>query len=190
MGWLKKKKKQESNQEDSRKSQEVPELPKQPSLPKLPELPRLKNNKNRKIPSLPPLPKYPETEAIKHTINAPEAVLTPISDMTPSISTRHTTPIPITPEANQKQINQPHLMTSPPKTINEEPIFVKINKFKDAIENFDQVKEKVSDIEKMLREIKDIKAREDQELKEWENEIHLIKTKIQGIDNSLFEKVR
>jgi len=41
-------------------------------------------------------------------------------------------------------------------------------------------------VEKYLQEIKEQKKREDEELKEWENEIEAIKLRIDGIDNKFF----
>ena len=68
------------------------------------------------------------------------------------------------------------------------PIFVKIDKFKDSSENFEKIKEKVGDIGDMLEKIKQIKEKEDQELKEREHEIEVIKTRVDNIYDSLFKK--
>lgn len=87
----------------------------------------------------------------------------------------------------------PRAITSPPPVRHEiqekEPIFVKIDKFKDAVESFEKVKERVNEIENMLRRIKETKQKEDQELREWEHEIQIIKTKVINIDSSLFKKI-
>lgn len=82
-------------------------------------------------------------------------------------------------------------VSMPPSPVRREaePIFVKIDKFKEASENFEKIKEKVSEIEVMLKEIQKIKEKEDSELKDWENEIQAIKTRVESIDNSLFKKL-
>jgi len=125
-------------------------------------------------PTLPPLPKLPEIQSIKQNISPPKGALN-------------------SPPHIEKQ-NQPKMITAPPTTISPVrketgPIFVKIDKFKDASNNFEKIKEKVEDIEEMLEKIKDIKQKEDQELKEWEHEVQVIKTRVGSIDDSLFKKL-
>jgi hypothetical protein len=75
-----------------------------------------------------------------------------------------------------------------PKKINE-PIYVRIDKFKFALDGFKNIKEKVIEIEKYLQEIKEQKRREDEELGAWENEIEAIKLRIEAIDNKIFSKL-
>ncbi len=82
----------------------------------------------------------------------------------------------------------PPLMSSQEKKINE-PVYIRIDKFKFALDSFHSIKEKINEVEKYLSEIKEQKRREDEELKEWENEIEAIKLRIEGIDNKIFSKV-
>ncbi len=70
-----------------------------------------------------------------------------------------------------------------------EPVYIRIDKFKFALESFQTIKEKINEVEKYLQEVKEQKKREDEELKEWENEIEAIKLRIEGIDNKIFSKV-
>ncbi|OGJ17371.1 hypothetical protein A3K73_06135 [Candidatus Pacearchaeota archaeon RBG_13_36_9] len=71
----------------------------------------------------------------------------------------------------------------------KEPVYIRIDKFKFALDSFHSIKEKINEVEKYLHEIKDQKRKEDEELKEWENEIEAIKLRIEGIDNKIFSKV-
>lgn len=71
----------------------------------------------------------------------------------------------------------------------KEPIFVKIDKFKDALANFELVKEKLAEIDSLLKKIKETRTQEQQELDSWEKEIEEIKAKIEGIDEKLFSKI-
>lgn len=130
--------------------------------------------------ALPPLPSSNRTmEDIKSTISpsaVPELTM-PETEQTDYNKTQNI------PEMHQSL--ERHL----PMKERSEPIFVKINKFKEASENFDKIKDKVEDIEDMLTKIKEIKDKEDEELGKWEHEVQMIKKRIQTIDDSLFEKI-
>jgi len=71
----------------------------------------------------------------------------------------------------------------------KEPIFVKIDKFKEALANFEIIKEKLLDIDNLLKKIKETKAKEQEELDSWEKEVEDIKAKAQIIDERLFSKI-
>mgnify|MGYP001614977639 CR=1 FL=1 len=70
-----------------------------------------------------------------------------------------------------------------------EPVFVRIDKFEEAISSFHEIKKKVSEIEHLLKTVKEVKAKEESELGEWEFELQKIKSKIEGIDKSLFSEL-
>ncbi len=142
--------------------------------------------------NLPALPSFPNNstgeslgiQAIKHAIN-------PRFDE-PGIYDNETHK----EFSNDSVINE-HLVTLSksrfPEIVEEfsreaEPIFVKLDKFKYAVENFEKVREKVGDIGKMLEQIKEIREKEDAELRSWEENLRSIKLKIESIDNSLFKK--
>ncbi|MBS3099850.1 hypothetical protein J4463_01370 [Candidatus Pacearchaeota archaeon] len=74
------------------------------------------------------------------------------------------------------------------KIKNPEQIFVKLEKFESAIEEFSRIKNKLIDMESMLRKIRDIKLKEEKELSEWENEIESIKSRLEKIDREIFER--
>lgn len=149
-----------------------------PELPSISELPNL--------PPLPPLPSFPKNEfgnsgiglqAIKTTVNegfekSPEYM-------------------PKEPE-QKRTIEAPDkytIKTVNSKMVSSEPVFIKLDKFKEAVEKFDEIKEKVLGIEGSLRKLKEIKEKEDSELKAWDEEMQLIRRKIEIIDNSLFNKI-
>jgi len=89
---------------------------------------------------------------------------------------------PVFPEKKQD-------ISETPMDQESEPIFVKIDKFQAANENFSKIKEKLKDVESSLANLREIKNKEEQELDEWEQEVQLIKTKIAKIDDSLFKKI-
>lgn len=75
------------------------------------------------------------------------------------------------------------------REISKEPVFVKLEKFKEAIEKFEDIKVKVGEIDSSLIKLREIKDKEENELKSWEEEIRSIKEKVASIDSSLFSKI-
>jgi hypothetical protein len=68
------------------------------------------------------------------------------------------------------------------------PIYIKIDKFKEALTNFDIIRKKLREVESLLKKIKEIRAKEQEEMNEWENELEDIKNKLASIDEKLFSK--
>ncbi len=66
------------------------------------------------------------------------------------------------------------------------PVFVRIDKFENAISSFHEIKKKVVEIESLLKTVKDIRSKEETELSEWEAELQDMKSKIENIDKNLF----
>ena len=145
------------------------------------ELPELSNS--GKLPEFPELPSLPES----HTEEQHEQEqLRPL----PSFSQ------PIAPQpALSRSIMMPERKSmdlaefSKSKESIKEPIFVKLDKFKDAVEKFEQIKVKVSEIDDSLKKLREIKDREEHELRSWEEEVRSIKEKVASIDSSLFSKI-
>lgn len=76
----------------------------------------------------------------------------------------------------------------PPKMKDSKPIFVRLDKFQLAHNSLETVKAKLSDIEELLKRIRDVKTREDAELSSWEAEMETIKNRIQSVTNDIFDK--
>ena len=70
----------------------------------------------------------------------------------------------------------------------KKPIFVRLDKFQVARASLEEMKQKIYDIEEALGKIKDIKAREDQELMLWEKEIEMMKARVGAIIKDIFER--
>ncbi|MEX2017092.1 MAG: hypothetical protein WD876_01325 [Candidatus Pacearchaeota archaeon] len=71
----------------------------------------------------------------------------------------------------------------------EEPIFIRLDKFEESIKIFEKMKQQVSDIEGVLREIKITKEQEEKELQFWEQEIQNMKKQIDKVEKDIFSKV-
>ena len=68
-------------------------------------------------------------------------------------------------------------------------IFVKIEKFYSAKKSLEAIKGQVDQIDDLLKKIKDIKLKEERELGVWEKEIALVKSRIQNVNDTIFEKI-
>ncbi len=68
-------------------------------------------------------------------------------------------------------------------------IFVKIDKFQSAKRALSATKEKLASIDDLLKRIREIKMREEQELAAWEKEFAAIKIKIKDVTENIFESV-
>lgn len=155
----------------------LPSLPGSSRLPELPQLPEERQNTE-----FPALPQMDQTKnnldlgIIKSTIFPQVRKMDSSSEYQPSFK-------PEERSEPDSEINSLNNQTE------DETIFVKIDKFHDALDNFNKIKEKVLEIENELKNINEIKNKEEEELKEWENEIRSIKTRMNAIDNSLFSKI-
>ncbi len=70
-----------------------------------------------------------------------------------------------------------------------EPIFVRIDKIQLAQKNFEQTKEKIKEMGSVLEKIKDIKLKEEAELKGWTEDIEKIKSRLSEIDSGIFDQI-
>lgn len=175
--------------------EEIPELP---ELPPLPELDYEQEPKTGIKDELPPLPSFPSTPtgekishaSIKHTIkptkfkvNLPKTRTREIEEEAePTIGHQGYKPIvkEMAPETPIKEFSPP---TKP------EPIFVRIDKYQQALSQFQEIKKRIAEIDNLLRNIREIKTREEAELQQWEQEIQDAKSKLNSIDKTIFNKI-
>lgn len=67
-------------------------------------------------------------------------------------------------------------------------IFVKLDKFKSGRKSLGEVKERLNEIDFLLKRIRETKMREEQELVGWESELNFIKSKLKEVTENIFEK--
>ena len=165
-------------------------LPELPKLPKLPEIGgkdiKFSDNQISQLPSYPP-----DSFGEKFSQNAiKEAVTGKIGDeeafdaddsldeiekkMMPKPLKDLTKDIPSNLKANVGTI---------------EPVFVRIDKFEEALKIFEKTKSKISEIEKLLLEMKSINEKEEKELQNWEKEIQTMKKNFEKINQDIFSKI-
>ena len=70
-----------------------------------------------------------------------------------------------------------------------EPVFIRIDKFEESMKVFHAIRSQISEIESLVKETKDIKSKEEQELASWEKEIQKIKNEIDKVNNDIFSRV-
>ena len=177
---------------------EVSELPKLPELPSLPNLPNLENYENQEeMHQLPAFPtstlgeKYSQN-TIKNAIvgekdtefemQEPELTQAPLEQIKSS-----TTPLQL--EEGTSFAEQAVEKFSQPKTIATEPVFIRLDKFEDALKVFEETKSRINEIEELLKDTKTLKEKEEQELSLWTTEIQNIKEQIEEVDKDIFSKI-
>ena len=186
-----------------KKKEEVPQIP---AAPVLPELPKTEGQKEKKgLPELPSFPNTPQTENINQ-----EIVKSAVTDMPPeenetslqipkdlqikeepsiaSIPTP-TAQAPSIASAPKKFLELKASAPSSPTVKQTEPIFVRIDKFQSAQKNFENIKEKMKEIESVLAKIKDVKSKEEVELKGWTEDVEKIKVRLAEVDSDIFNQI-
>lgn len=192
MGWFSNDKKEEAKKLPSRPIQELPTLPELPKLPELPSLPD--TDEKEPIHQLPSFPNNPlgekfSQDTIKDAVTGKKEGDEEGADE----SDNDEQMIPAPPIHNMTSepspYNKPNQYRIKSRTEEAEPIFVRIDKFEESLDIFQKTKEKISDIDEMLREIKKIKEEEEEQLNAWEKEIQKVKEQIGKIDQELFSKL-
>jgi len=145
---------------------------------------------------LPPLPNFQNQEQIKPAIQKQNNQEMQISNFAPlpQLNDYEKTPVkpvilsPITPRIQPpEKLNQEQSYKSSSKKT--EPIYIKLDKFETTVQTFEEIKDKIGEIEKLLVKTKEIKAEEEKELEEWEKEIHIIKSRLDSIDKTVFKDI-
>ena len=69
------------------------------------------------------------------------------------------------------------------------PLFIKIDKYKVALESVESINKKLGDITRALDKLKELKNKETVEIDKWENEVEDMKRKLTNVEKSLFSKL-
>ncbi|MBS3128171.1 hypothetical protein J4410_03425 [Candidatus Woesearchaeota archaeon] len=69
----------------------------------------------------------------------------------------------------------------------EMPVFVKIEDYKNIVDVLHLMKEKLEIAKKLLAQVEDFKKQEDTELAAWEAELEDIDERVEGISKTLLE---
>jgi len=196
------------------KKEKVPEIP---VAPQLPELPKSQEQPEKKdLPELPSFPNGSRNENINQEmvksavadmpspgenevhVNIPEGLHVTEEPEGESMIP----PKPSVEEAIPEPPKMPSIADTPRRTLEltantpntpitkqVEPIFVRIDKFQSAQKNFENIKEKVKEIESVLAKIKDVKSKEEVELKGWTEDVEKIKSRLAEVDSGIFDQI-
>lgn len=71
--------------------------------------------------------------------------------------------------------------------MNDMPVFVKVEDFKDALDVMNMIRLKIEDAKKTLEKVHELKSEEETELELWHTSIEEVERKIDFIDKTLSE---
>ncbi|MAG20245.1 hypothetical protein CL618_02325 [archaeon] len=118
--------------------------------------------REKKLPELPPLPQLEEPEFPKYESRAPLPKLPKLP-----------------PLRTQPQMRESRNL--------DEPVFVKIDKYKNAVSSLSDIQSKVKEAEAAMKKLNELKELEDREMTHWHETVESIKDKLLSIDKKLFE---
>lgn len=72
-------------------------------------------------------------------------------------------------------------------SVPEQPLFVRIEKYKEVLETLKRLREKISDAEEGIAKIENLRHEEEKELEAWSNDLNAIRQQLLAIDKKLFE---
>lgn len=189
------------SKKENKKDESIPKLPELPSLPN--SFPDIDEDYNSK--EVHQLPSFPNSsmgdkfsqETIKNAVSGEE------EDENEESNEMHKPVIP-KPDfemerlprptyAGEKEIDYPkkvqrrNIEEKTPKETG--PVFIRIDKFEEALEIFKETKDKIEEIESLLDETKELKEKEEEELSTWEKEIQDMKNQIEKVDRDIFSRI-
>ncbi|MAF51167.1 MAG: hypothetical protein CMH64_03680 [Nanoarchaeota archaeon] len=94
---------------------------------------------------------------------------------------------PSSSDSIKSAVSKPLFPESKPAMEEDKAIFVQIDKYKEAIDTLDMIKEKLKTSQAILNELNELKKQEDAEFAEWQSNIEEVKEKLSVVDNNLFE---
>ncbi len=144
-------------------------------------------------PELPPL-KFPEFPKEEAKVPSYEAGISPAeaASLKEAIQPRLEIPIRkpmMRPTAQRPPVEESSYEEPEEKGIQKrgQTLFVKIERYKEAVAKMEHIKEKIVEAEKILSNLDEMKRQEDEELIRWHQDLETIKNKILSVDKSLFE---
>jgi len=169
-----------------------PNIDEDPEIHSLPVFPHSEENENFNqniIKSAVENPEEPEDEPeLPPRIHSQEGE--PENQQDPMVMPRSSKVIELrewNPPGSQEEPFIPKL-PMPHSDSREKPIYIKLNKFREARESLEVVKIKLTEIDDLLATIKEVKIKEDKELSNWEREIESIKARIDLVNSEIFDK--
>tara|TARA_Y100000310_G_scaffold336450_1_gene421023 strand:+ start:360 stop:1013 length:654 start_codon:yes stop_codon:yes gene_type:complete len=191
----------------------APEAPQKKDLPKLPSLPTqetvvkdaVSDNQtpedNEVVVDMPPqggihniesaIPSPPSPQSPPSSIPAIPSFTAPTAPKSQtSESSLPELKIPQREEHKRRTLElSPSISNQPKFAKQEEPIFVRIDKFQEAQKDFKYIKIKIKEIESVLKKVKTIKEKEEAEISSWSQDLEKLKARLAEIDANIFDKL-
>lgn len=86
------------------------------------------------------------------------------------------------------QSSQSIAPSSDDRYVSKKGLFIRIEKYKEALESIEQIKTRIGEIEHALMNIEKMRRQEDLEIEKWRRDLNSIKQRLLGIDNTLFRE--
>lgn len=151
-----------------------------------------RKKKDTKIPR-PPEYAFPEVEDIKNSINKSDLLdKSEISNL-PKLSELEE--MPEFPEMNKPKNKTGRLKpvqeavkivkkTIKP-TAGRRPLFIRVDKFQDVLDSVDIIRQRIQDISAVIKKLREIRVKEEDEMAKWGQEIGELKEKLELIEKTL-----
>jgi len=167
-----------------KKKEEKKAMPETEHLPNLPEFPSAEQHEE-----LPELPHYePSIGELKKEVARPlpanefEGIPQRRAAVRPTLAA-----VKVAPHEKMME-HEPRRMAAAYISHDEEkPLFIKVDNYKEALKAIESLKVKVTEAEKILRSLEEIREQEYEKLEMWKNEVQALKEKLLKVDESLFE---
>lgn len=148
-----------------------------------------KKDGRKSLPELPPLKPFPQGDFLKEESKEPALPAFPESS-------GEDAELPELPSKfniqKMREIEEPPMrrttFEAAPQQKSED-VYVKIDRFHSARKALNSARNKLAEIDELMKKIRETKMREEQELSSWEKEIDVIKTKVEDVTKNIFEKV-
>jgi len=173
---------------------EVPSLAELPKLPKLPELNSLKKPQEE----FHQLPNFPSSsfgkkfsqDSIKEAVKGEDNDFESFNpDEIIEGSLKKPQIRELEDEVEAEEMGEPRRIGRRNVAVETEPIFIRIDRFEDAMKIFNTTKRQLSDIEHILENVKRVKSEEEKEIQGWENNLKNMKSQIEKVDRDIFSKI-
>lgn len=176
-----------------KKAKAIPEPPKIPPYPEAEEM-KVSIKHGTLVPEegLPELPELPESEEgaeeiveeIESEMEAEEAEEKPKvkGKLVQELGER-----PLLPKTGKKMAREIRTATKEPEKA--KALFIKIDKFKEILASVELMEKKASELENIIQGLKEVRAKEEQLLSGWNQELEELKTKIVSVERALSEKI-
>jgi hypothetical protein len=159
----------------------LPDLP--PAKPVF--SPQMKKDEveEKESPKLPSFPEFPEKKEIADAISPPEEL---------ESSEEEKDELPELPEMPESKMWKPKALPVSKEITTDDgrrkDIYIKIDRFASAKRALNAAKEKLSEMDELIKKIRETRMREEQELASWEKEVDAVKSKVEDVTTNIFEK--